>query len=404
MSTLSGGLQQHVQPTRNANSAATRIFRIVALAAISLAGAFVLTARIRPANMDYIQYWCSGQLLIHRADPYSPAAVFALEKAHGFLLSSPLIMPNPPWSLFLIAPLGFASIRVALFFWILVIAGCILASARIVNPGSKDNHFALLFAPAIACIGSGQSSPFLVLGFALFLRLHRTRPFLAGASLLLMSIKPHLFLVFWAVLLVDCIYRRRYLILAGGVSALAAGTAFAMCFDPHIWQRYFAMLRVHHPAEGFLPTLSMVFRLLIDAKAFWLLFIPSAVAVFWGLWYFARRRQVWDWRVHGMLLMLVTVLVSPYGFFTDEIVLLPCIIFALNFAGKRKYPGWILLVINCIAALVFMALNASLTSPAYLWTPLAWFGWFLYATYFPGHGGQSSQVRVPVTVQTGQAG
>lgn len=357
-----------------------KVFRIIGAALISMFGAIILTARISPGRMDYIEYWSSGHLLIHRANPYSPAGVLALEKAHGFLLSSPLIMLNPPWALFLIAPLGLLGVRAGLFLWILIAGGCILGSVRLLNPGSKDNPLALLFAPAIACFGSGQSSPFLLLGFALFLHFHARRPFIAGAALLLMAIKPHLFLVFWAVLLAESIYRRKFLILTGCASALAAATAFAMLIEPRIWLNYLAMLREHHPVEGFLPTLSMVFRLLIDPHAFWLLFVPSAIGVLWGLWYFASHRDTWNWKTNGMLLLLVTVMVSPYGFFTDEVVLLPAIIFALNLPEKRKYSGWILLAINAIAAILFMVLGASLTSPAYLWTPLAWLGWFLYAT------------------------
>lgn len=81
-----------------------------------------------------------------------------------------------------------------------------------------------------------------------------------------------------------------------------------------------------------------------------------------------------------MLLMLVTILVSPYGFFTDEIVLLPSIIFAFSFTAKRKYSGWILFAINTAALIIAMALGAQLSSPAYTWTPVAWLAWFLYST------------------------
>ena len=72
------------------------------------------------------------------------------------------------------------------------------------NVSAKRPRFAFVFAPAVACVCSGQGSPFLLLGFSLFLRSIRSHPFLAGASLLLMAIKPHLFLIFWALLLADC--------------------------------------------------------------------------------------------------------------------------------------------------------------------------------------------------------
>lgn len=380
---------EFLEHNRRIRGPAAKIFLIAAATLISIAAALILSARINPGRMDYIQYWSSAHLLLHRADPYSPAGVLALEKAHGYLLSRPLIMPNPPWSLFLVAPLGLVGVHVGLFLWTLVVGSCILGSALLLNPGSMDNPLALLFAPAIACFGSGQSSPFLLLGYALFLHFHRSRPFLAGASLLLLAIKPHLFLIFWTVLLADCLYRRKFLILAGGVSALVAATALAMLIDPRVSQHYFAMLHQHHPADGFLPTLSMIFRLLTAPHLFWVLFVPAGAGVLWGLCYFVTRRNTWNWGTHGMLLLVVTVMVSPYGFFTDEVVLLPAIIFALNLPEKSKNSGWILLTINTLAAVLFV-LGVSLTSAAYLWTPLAWLAWFLYAT--KGRITQSSQI------------
>jgi hypothetical protein len=153
-----------------------------------------------------------------------------------------------------------------------------------------------------------------------------------------------------------------------------------MCFNAHIWQHYFAMLRGSDLESEFFPTASMMFRLLIDSHAIWLLFLPSAVASVWGLWFYTRNRRVWLWGTHGMLLMLVTVLVSPYSWFPDEIVLLPTLAFAITFPRRRMRSLEILVVINLVATLVLMAGNRSIVSTVYLWTPSAWLAWFLYAT------------------------
>lgn len=294
-----------------------------------------------------------------------------------------MVMLNPPWALFLAAPLGFCGIRVGLFLWTLLTAGCVFFSAQLLGLPSKERAFAYVFAPGIAAVYMGQSSAFLLLGFSLFLRFHRNRPFLAGASLLLMAIKPHLFILFWVLLLIDCIYRRRLLILAGGASALAAATAFAMCFDPHVCRHYIDMLRTSTLTQQSYPTISMLFRTLVDVHAFWLLFVPSAVALLWALWYYTKRRQVWDWGIHGMLLMLVCILFSPYSWLTDEVVLLPSILFALTSMEPRKYALWMLLAINSIALYIAVISHAALVSRAYCWTSLAWLAWFLYATARP---------------------
>ncbi len=381
-----------------------KIVRTLAAIAVALAGIFVLSMTIHPAGMDYIEYWSSGKLLVHHADPYSPAGVLALEKSLGFLDKTPLIMLNPPWALFLIAPLGFLGVRAGLFLWTIVAIGCVLAFTWLLNVPPKHRAFALVFAPSLASICSSQSSPFLLLGFVLFLRFHRDRPFLAGASLLLMAIKPHLFLIFWVVLLADCIFRRAWLILVGGILALVAGTAFAMYFDPHIWPQYIAMLRGYKIQQGFLPTASMVFRMLIDVRAFWLLFVPSAFAIAWGLWYYTRHRLEWDWKTHGMLLILVTIFASPYGFFTDEIVLLPSIVLALNFPEKRKYSDWILLAVNTIALVIILADHAALSSRAYLWTPVTWLLWFLYTTRGFRHPDRQASAVLPKPAEIGEIG
>jgi hypothetical protein len=65
------------------------------------------------------------------------------------------------------------------------------------------------------------------------------------------------------------------------------------------------MLRGSDLDSEFFPTTSMMFRLLIDSRAIWLLFLPSIV---WGLWYYTRNRLAWHWGTHGMLLMPVTIL------------------------------------------------------------------------------------------------
>jgi hypothetical protein len=373
-------VEPRIQEGRWASFTAKKILRSLAAAAIVLTGLVVISVASHPASKDYISYWSAGRLLIHHADPYSSTQVLALEKTQGYSEIKPIIMRNPPWALFLVVPLGFGSSVTGLLLWTAAAAGCILIFIRLLKVAPENRVFAFLFAPTLAAICSGQSSPFLLLGFSLFLRFYQSRPFLAGTSLLLMAIKPHLFLLFWILLLVDCICRRRFLILAGGISALAVGTAFSMCLDAHVWQHYFAMLRASELDNEFFPTVSMLFRLLIDARANWLLFVPSVLAMVWGLWHYARNRDSWDWRIHGMLLMLITVLVSPYGWFSDEIVLLPSLAFAFTIPQKSKYSIEIIVAINSVALLVLLIAHPSLTSCAFLWTPLAWLAWFLYST------------------------
>ena len=81
-----------------------------------------------------------------------------------------------------------------------------------------------------------------------------------------------------------------------------------------------------------------------------------------------------------MLIMVVTVLVSPYAWTTDEIVLLPSVLFALSCPEKPKFALPALLVLNGVE-LLMIAAQVQFTSGAYIWTTAAWLGWYLYSTH-----------------------
>src|ERR1700730_8736168 len=194
MNVLSKNMTEpQVQKDYRTYSGGKKILRQLVAALIVLAGLLVISVTGHPGWKDYISYWSAGNLLIHHANPYSRPDVLALERTHGFPETRPLMMRNPPWALFLTAPLGFGNPAAGLFLWTLAAAGCIVAFIRLLRVPPEDRALVFLFAPVIAVFRTAQTSPFLLLGFCLFLYLHRRRPFLAGASLLLMAIKPHLF-------------------------------------------------------------------------------------------------------------------------------------------------------------------------------------------------------------------
>jgi hypothetical protein len=74
-----------------------------------------------------------------------------------------------------------------------------------------------------------------------------------------------------------------------------------------------------------------------------------------------------------MLVILVTILTSPYGWISDEVVLLPAVL-SVVLSAPRKFSMEILIVLNCAALLAFCV-----TVQARAWLPLVWFAWYLYA-------------------------
>jgi Glycosyltransferase family 87 len=352
----------------------SKVLRILTIALITMIGVTVLAAiSSRVSSNDYIEYWSAGKLFLHGDNPYSSPMTLALEKSHGFIPNDPLIMPNPPWTMLLVAPLGLCSSLVGLVLWILATTGCIVTSIYLIEVPPKYRILAFLFAPVLSTFSMQQSSPFLLLGFSLFLRFHRSRPFLAGASLGLMTIKPHLFLIFWVVLVADCLYRRRSTLLVGLASALVSSSAAVTMVVPHIWRDYFVMIRGAGYGQYLYPTLPVLFRILINPKIVWLALLPSCMAVVWGLVYYWTNRSNWDWKSQGMPVMLITILTSPYGWISDQVVLLPAMASDVS-SSRRKFSLEILTCVN-LAALFVITISSRLS----IWLPVAWLAWYLYA-------------------------
>lgn len=366
--------------------------RVLAAACILLAGLGLLGAIFNfglteqsAATRDFIGYWAAGQQIVHGADPYDADQVLRLEKAVGLGHLQIKITPSPPLGLGLVVPVGFLSAKSGLIFWMMAELACLSLALWIVwmlagRPPSRLHLVGYLFAPALACFMAGQIGIFLLLGLCLFLLWRATRPFLAGAALLPMTLKPHLFLPVALVLLLWVILRRKPQILAGLVAAMAASFALVLAFDPHAWSQYMAMMHSNLMQDRFAPTLSAYLRWDIAPAVIWIEYLPTAAACLWAVAYFARRRARWDWMQDGLLVVLVGVVCAPYAWVTDESVLLPAVLIGMYRAratGRSLVP----LALFAAVALVELYADVRITSWYYTWTSPAWLAWFVYATW-----------------------
>ena len=335
-------------------------------------------------DRDFVSYWSSGRQLAQHADPYKGSAILQLERAVGFhLQAQPLIMRNPPPALLLVLPIGFLGVRSASLLWSLMMIASLVASVRMIaamhdRSKSKLNILAYTFAPALSCLIAGQMAIFVLLGLVLFLRLYQTRPLLAGASLWLCALKPHLFLPFGLVLLVWIVLFRRYKIPLGAALAFGLSNAVVLAMDPSAWTHYAQAMKAEHLEMQIIPCVSMVFRLIVSPRSTWLQFVPAALGCVWALAYFRRHRADWSWMEHGSLLMLVSLLVAPYSWCLDQAVLLPALLHALYKNRSRSLIGMFALLSAVIEFANFMGLPLR-TMAVYLWTAPVWLVWCLCA-------------------------
>jgi hypothetical protein len=365
--------------------------RAVAAACMVVAGCCLVTGLLylgmndkSAANRDFIEYWSAGQQLAHGANPYDDVAVSRLEYAAGLDGDQPKISFSPPVALFLTLPLGFVGPRMGVTLWSLALLASITASNWIIwilngRPELWLHLLGYIFAPVVACQMAGQLGTFLLLGVVLFLLLHESRPFLAGAVLVPCTLKPHLFLPLAVVLLFWVLDKRAYRILVGFAATLFATCTLTLCFDPQVWSQYSQMMGKTGVLHAYVPALSVVLRSLIDRNAVWLQFLPEGCACLWAISYYVKRRDRWKWNEQGLLLLLVSALCTPYAWICDEAVLLPAVMAGLYRAIDSE-KSLVPLVAFAGVALVEVLTQVKMTSPYYLWTTPAWLAWYLYST------------------------
>ena len=361
-----------------------RVFAAACLVAVGIGILVIIASNNNAGQRDFICYWAAGQQLIHGADPYDRDAVQNLERSAGYKLGYRLIMRNPPVALFLALPLGLVSANAGIVFWLLALLASLVLSIRMLwslhgRPNDRLHLLGYCFAPVMECLMAGQLGIFMLLGVVLFLSFHRSRPFLAGSALLLCAIKPHLFLPFGIVLLLWILRNKAYRLLAGFSVAVFASCALTFRFDPHAWSHYSQMIGTSRIMDEVVPTLSEFLRLYVRPDAVWLQFLPEAIGCAWAVWYFWTRRDRWSWMDQGLLLLLVSVLCSPYALFTDEAMLIPAVLAGVY---QAVATGRSLLPFGLFAGAAMMEVFAetSIASPYYVWTVPAWIVWYLYAT------------------------
>ena len=356
------------------------------------------------ALRDSLSYWAAARLLVQHQNPYSHDAVLALERQSGYSADRPLVLRTPPWSLFMVLPLGLVNPLAAWVCWLGLLFLCLTVGVRVCarlyhKPNVSRMAFtvaAYLFAPVAACLVSGQMGLLLMIGVILFLRWVDHRPFLAGLVLIFPFAKPHLLAQFWLVLLIWVAVRRKRQVALGFGTALMMATLLALFFDPHVFRHYREMLQQAAIGNEFIPALSGVLRLLFFRRHFWVQFLPMAIGIGWSLWYLHKNWPAWDWKVHGPALLVVAVLTTPYEWLSDETVLLPAILQALVFilgigAALRLRSKLILVALGLLDGLLLLILRFQIpfATGIYFWSSLVWFGWYFYAKSLARHATHS---------------
>jgi hypothetical protein len=171
-----------------------------------------------------------------------------------------------------------------------------------------------------------------------------------------------------------------------------------MAMDHGVWAHYFRMMSAARLETQLIPCLSTMLRLMVSPNAAWLQWLPAGLGCIWALVYFLRHPN-WDWMEHGALLILVSVVVAPYSWFMDQVVVLP----ALLHAVYRNTSRSLIAILAMLSASIELA-NIRGVRPGnpflYPWTACVWLLWYLCAVRRNNLGEKCGAASVPDGVTT----
>jgi hypothetical protein len=320
----------------------------------------IVSVHYPPVN-DFTFYWDAAAKLVAGHNPYIP-----------FYRGCGCALLAPPWILPVIAPVGVLPLQVAQLVWMFVSVTSIFISVlwlwELYGEGKIPLWAGLLvvsFTPVFVMILLGQLSAIMLLGLVGFLRYEGKRPYLAGAFLFLLAIKPQVAFLVWPALLLCALFQQRWKPLAAFLGTLAVMTAIALVLDPHAFPQWLSALVVNRATAYETPTIGTLLRHATGHP--WMQFLPAALAVVWFAWYWQASESRWDWKTQVPLLLLVSILASNYAWYTDHVLLLP----ALFYAAVRLWQSG-----ARVAYTVFAYLAINLTALMLVWTQqLAWYTW-----------------------------
>lgn len=339
-------------------------------------------------DWDLQAYWSSAYLLAHGQDYSDPEALGEVERTLTTRTDAETLYSwfSPIGNLVLL-PFTLIPFTSAVFYWLVLNILILFYSTILIWDNSDTRVWIPLlavfsFSMTVVSLVFGQINFMEVLGLALFLSLNRTKPYLAGAGLVLTTIKPHLVILTLPILLLDLLRKREWKTLTGSLAALGFCIIVLSAFYPPWMQSFWTVVTSGMSTVRETPTINGLLVLLGEntlGKTLWLVVLLS------GIYWWLKCGQDWDRRTFIDLSVTIGLIVSPIGWSYDQIMLIFPILSLLAWVAKGELPKQtaraIVAVLIAVNLLAYLLRTFTPSDVWFFWVPLVVLGLYLYANH-----------------------
>jgi hypothetical protein len=371
--------------SRLSKRAALEIIFLTIGLVIFLVFPFLLPTKIGAG--DFRPYWSSTFLLAHGQDFSDPIKMYSIEQTlTGWTESYVMYAWFAPTGNVILLPFTLFSFPLATYYWLLTNLVVVFVSVLLIWSHSKIR----LWIPLVASFGfsmtllsliNGQVNTVVVLGLALFLYFKELRrDYVAGVSLVLTTVKPHLVILTLPLLLLDILRRKQWRVLAGFTGALLACMLVLFIFNPawpvsfwHLVDNGMSTIRETPTLSG----LSVVVGEYRLGKWIWVIGLFLAIAIWW------QRGKEWDQRTLIDVSILTGIIASPIGWSYDQVMLLFPLLRVLEWVAngtlaKRDAVALALVMVIANAITIYERILTP-SDVWFFWVPLVAMGIYLFA-------------------------
>jgi hypothetical protein len=362
---------------------------IVSISLIGLASTVALRLSYTWLNQprDLAVYLSSARALIEGHSGWAADTISTVGHAHGYM---PLDINSaglwtPPMAIPFLAPFTLLPFETAAWLWTalnLAIFEISLQLARqwlsMLTP-QRWIGLILLFPPTIALLMWGQITGLVLLGYVLFLAFAKQRrDWLAGASLVLVTFKPHLGYLAWLWLVYWVFRHRRWKIIGGLAIGLLLDLGLVFLFNSNWIADYLTAISAPPLSYDASTLMRVLYRVLFPTTP-WIQFAGLIVSSIALIIYIIVRHP------RALLLPTIPVLLAcsvtfaPYGWSYDQLIAWPAYLWLANdlFASSPEWWGWGLLLIPAMLYYIQSGTHWGDNNPLLFWLPifivLAWF-------------------------------